>query len=123
MGPCGKYCSPMASASVLSSETTIAAFSACNSAAMPVSSWTASADPQDVDNHNGLTVTATISDPNYTGSANDRRLETRAKRSEAGHVASTGPGDDLARAIGTCGRPQPETLVRIDPLPGAAGRS
>ena len=35
----------------------------CSGASMPVSSWTAAADPQDVDSHNGLTVTATISAP------------------------------------------------------------
>lgn len=51
------------------------------------------------------------------------RLSLAYGMSEAGHVASTGPGDDLARAIGTCGRPQPETLVRIDPLPGSTGTS
>lgn len=49
------------------------------------------------------------------------RLSLAYGMSEAGHVTSTGPGDDVAGAIGTCGRPQPETSVRIDPLPGPAG--
>ena len=35
----------------------------CTGVTMPVSSWTASADPQDVDSHNGMTVTATIEAP------------------------------------------------------------
>jgi cyclohexanecarboxylate-CoA ligase len=43
--------------------------------------------------------------------------------SEAGHVASTGPGDDVSGAIGSCGRPQPETIVTIGPLPGSTGTS
>jgi cyclohexanecarboxylate-CoA ligase len=51
------------------------------------------------------------------------RLSLAYGMSEAGHVASTGPGDDVASAIGTCGRPQPETMVRIDPLPGSTGTS
>jgi cyclohexanecarboxylate-CoA ligase len=51
------------------------------------------------------------------------RLSLAYGMSEAGHVASTGPGDDVARAIGTCGRPQPETVIRIDPLPGSTGTS
>ena len=41
--------------------------------------------------------------------------------SEAGHVASTGPGDDVAKAIGTSGRPQPETMIRIQRLRGSIG--
>lgn len=49
------------------------------------------------------------------------RLSLAYGMSEAGHVASTGPGDDVASAIGSCGRPQPETAIRIDPLPGPAG--
>jgi hypothetical protein len=36
---------------------------ACTGVTMPVSSWTASADPQDVDSHNGMTVTATLDSP------------------------------------------------------------
>ena len=51
------------------------------------------------------------------------RLSLAYGMSEAGHVASTGPGDDVTEAIGTCGRPQPETIVRIDPLPGSTGTS
>ena len=51
------------------------------------------------------------------------RLSLAYGMSEAGHVASTGPGDDVTGAIGTCGRPQPETIVTIDPLPGSAGTS
>jgi cyclohexanecarboxylate-CoA ligase len=51
------------------------------------------------------------------------RLSLAYGMSEAGHVASTGPGDDVVKAIGTCGRPQPETIVRIDPLPGSTGTS
>jgi cyclohexanecarboxylate-CoA ligase len=47
------------------------------------------------------------------------RLSLAYGMSEAGHVASTGPDDDVAEAIGSCGRPQPETTVRIDPLPGS----
>jgi len=43
--------------------------------------------------------------------------------SEAGHVASTGPGDDVLEALGSCGRPQPETIVTIDPLPGSTRTS
>jgi hypothetical protein len=35
----------------------------CSGAMMSASSWTAAADPQDVDSHNGLTVTATIEAP------------------------------------------------------------
>jgi hypothetical protein len=35
----------------------------CSGASMTVSSWTASADPQDVDSNNGMTVTATIKAP------------------------------------------------------------
>jgi hypothetical protein len=35
----------------------------CTGVTMPVSSWTASANPQDVDSHNGMTVTATIEAP------------------------------------------------------------
>ncbi len=49
------------------------------------------------------------------------RLSLAYGMSEAGHVASTGPGDDVSGAIGTCGRPQPETIVTIDPLPGPTG--
>jgi acyl-CoA synthetase (AMP-forming)/AMP-acid ligase II len=48
------------------------------------------------------------------------RLSLAYGMSEAGHVASTGPGDDVLAAIGSCGRPQPETIVTIDPLPGSA---
>ena len=51
------------------------------------------------------------------------RLSLAYGMSEAGHVASTGPGDDVTGAIGTCGRPQPETIVSVDPLPGPAGAS
>jgi cyclohexanecarboxylate-CoA ligase len=51
------------------------------------------------------------------------RLSLAYWMSEAGHVASTGPGDDVTGAIGTCGRPQPETMVSIDPLPGSTGTS
>jgi cyclohexanecarboxylate-CoA ligase len=51
------------------------------------------------------------------------RLSLAYGMSEAGHVASTGPGDDVAGAIGTCGRPQPETIIRIDPLAGSMGAS
>lgn len=35
----------------------------CTGATMPVSSWSASADPQDVDSNNGMTVTATLDAP------------------------------------------------------------
>jgi cyclohexanecarboxylate-CoA ligase len=53
------------------------------------------------------------------------RLSLAYGMSEAGHVASTGLGDDLAAAIGSCGRPQPETTIRIEPaaggVPGADG--
>jgi len=49
------------------------------------------------------------------------RLSLAYGMSEAGHVASTGPGDDVASAIGTCGRPQPETTVRIEAVTGSAG--
>lgn len=51
------------------------------------------------------------------------RLSLAYGMSETGHVASTGPGDDLASAIGSCGRPQPETGIRIDPVPGASTES
>ena len=51
------------------------------------------------------------------------RLSLAYGMSEAGHVASTGPGDDVTGAIGTCGRPQPETVVSIDPSPGSTGTS
>ena len=51
------------------------------------------------------------------------RLSLAYGMSEAGHVASTGPGDDVLEAIGSCGRPQPETIVTIDPLPGSTGTS
>jgi cyclohexanecarboxylate-CoA ligase len=51
------------------------------------------------------------------------RLSLAYGMSEAGHVASTGPGDDVTGAIGTCGRPQPETIVTIGPLPGSATTS
>jgi cyclohexanecarboxylate-CoA ligase len=47
------------------------------------------------------------------------RLSLAYGMSEAGHVASTGPGDDVLAAIGSCGPPQPETIVTIDPLPGS----
>jgi cyclohexanecarboxylate-CoA ligase len=47
------------------------------------------------------------------------RLSLAYGMSEAGHVASTGPGDDIMQAIGTCGRPQPETSIRIEPRAGA----
>jgi cyclohexanecarboxylate-CoA ligase len=49
------------------------------------------------------------------------RLSLAYGMSEAGHVASTGPGDDLAAAIGSCGRPQPETVITIGPPAGPAG--
>ena len=49
------------------------------------------------------------------------RLSLAYGMSEAGHVASTGPNDDVSGAIGSCGRPQPETVVTIDPLPGSTG--
>jgi cyclohexanecarboxylate-CoA ligase len=49
------------------------------------------------------------------------RLSLAYGMSEAGHVASTGPGDDVSGAIGSCGRPQPETIVTIDPSPGSTG--
>jgi len=51
------------------------------------------------------------------------RLSLAYGMSEAGHVASTGPSDDVSGAIGSCGRPQPETVVTIDPLPGSTGAS
>jgi hypothetical protein len=35
----------------------------CSGTAMPASAWTAAADSQDVDSHNGLTVTATVDAP------------------------------------------------------------
>jgi acyl-CoA synthetase (AMP-forming)/AMP-acid ligase II len=44
------------------------------------------------------------------------RLSLAYGMSEARHVSSTGPGDDIGRAIGTCGRPQAETSIRIEPL-------
>lgn len=47
------------------------------------------------------------------------RLSLAYGMSEAGHVASTGPGDDVFTAIGSCGRPQPETSITIDPLHGS----
>jgi cyclohexanecarboxylate-CoA ligase len=49
------------------------------------------------------------------------RLSLAYGMSEAGHVASTGPGEDVVMAIGTSGRPQPETIVRVDPLAGSMG--
>jgi cyclohexanecarboxylate-CoA ligase len=49
------------------------------------------------------------------------RLSLAYGMSEAGHVASTGPGDDVFSAIGSCGRPQPETSITIDPLHGSVG--
>lgn len=49
------------------------------------------------------------------------RLSLAYGMSEAGHVASTGPDDDVARALRSCGRPHPETAIWIDHGEGLAG--
>jgi cyclohexanecarboxylate-CoA ligase len=47
------------------------------------------------------------------------RLSAAYGMSEAGHVASTGPGDDATVAAGMCGRAQPETAIVIERSGGA----